>query len=248
MTESDAQLSAVIYGDPGVGKSRLSATSPAPRLVIDAEGSHRFIKANKIKWNPLTDPVPELGDWDTCLVAALDWDTFERIYAVLRTGNHPFKSVVIDTLTELQKRLVDDVSGVDQTTQPQWGSILRSMDDYLRKFRDLLDHPSNPLTAVIIVAHADFNEKVDKFEPLLRGSIKKMLPGHFDLIGYMFLSHDEEGNKKRGLLIEQTVKAGRTYVAKDRTDALTIQHGPVIDNPDISDMITTIHTYLNEGN
>lgn len=245
--ETDAQLSIVIYGEPGVGKSRLSATAPGPRLVLDAEGSHRFIRSKKIVWNPTTEPVPEWdGEWETCRVQVLDWDTFEKIYEVLRSGKHPFKSIIIDTLTELQKRLVDDVAGVAQPTQQQWGAVLRSMDDYLRKVRDLLDHPTNPLTAVVIVAHASFNEKTNHYEPLVKGSIAKYLPGHFDVVGYMFkVDSPETGETTRHLLVDSFVKEGRTYVAKDRTEALSLRYGKAIPSPRIDTMLVDIHNYLN---
>lgn len=241
----DAQLSLVVYGDPGVGKSRFSATAPGPRLVLDAEGSHRFIPGKRIKWNPLSEPAPEHdGSWDTCIVSVLDWDTFGKVYEVLRSGKHPFVSIIIDTLTELQKRLVDDVAGVDQPTQQGWGQVLRSMDDYLRKVRDLLDHPTNPLTCVVIVVHADFDQQTAQYKPLLKGSISKFLPGHFDVIGYMFKVDGPDG-AVRSLLVDSFVKDGRTYVAKDRTAALTLKYGKAIPSPNIATMLDDINNYLN---
>lgn len=246
----EAQLSTVIYGDPGVGKSRLAATAPAPRLVLDVEGSFRFIGGKKkIKWDPLREdvpPAPTEGEWTTCVVNTLNWATFEKVFEVLRSGQHPFQSLVIDTLTELQKRLVDEVAPGVQPTMQDWGTLLRTMDDNMRRVRDLLDHPNNPLSAVVLVAHGKLDKEAHQFGPLLKGQIANFLPGHFDVIGYMFNATDPEtGEVQRKLLITPAEKDGRTYVAKDRTGILS-RGGPTLVNPDISRMLDVINQTMSE--
>ena len=93
-------LAAVIHGESGSGKSYFGGSAPGPRLILDAEGGSRFIKNNKrkIMWDPLTEKPPvNDGSWDACFVQVLNWKTLHAAYQWLASGQHEFKSVVIDS-------------------------------------------------------------------------------------------------------------------------------------------------------
>lgn len=235
----EANLCAVIHGEPGVGKSTLAATAPGPVLVLDAEGGFRFIPGRKIRWDPTTQPVPEAGDWDYCIVATTRWETVAAAYAVLQSGDHPFNSVVLDSLTEIQKRLVDNVSGVEQPTQQQWGQILRAMEDFVRKLRDMTFHPTHPLKAVVLLCLT--HRKDDVFRPLVKGSLAMSLPAFMDVVGYLYVDNGADGGPERKLLIQPTVE----YEAKDRTGVLTETFGPVVPSPTLPMILATIQTLFN---
>lgn len=233
----EANLCAVIHGEPGVGKSTLASTAPGRVLVLDAEGGFRFIKGRKIVWDPMTEAVPTTeGDWKFCIVKVVDWSTVHKAYEALSSGQHPFDSVVLDSLTEIQKRLVDNVSGTDQPTQQQWGQILRSMEDFVRKLRDFTFHPTKPLKAVIFLCLTHQRDGV--FRPFVKGSLELSLPAFVDLVGYLFTKPDESGNLQRFLLIQPTDQ----FEAKDRTSVLTERYGAAIPAPNIPDMLATIQT------
>jgi hypothetical protein len=232
--EDRPTLSAVIHGEPGVGKSTFASTSPGPVLVLDAEGGFRFIRGRKIRWDPTSEPVPEEGDWDYCIVPVLEWATIAKAYEVLRTGKHPFRSVVLDSLTEIQKRLVDDVVGVEQPSQQQWGQILRSMEDFVRKLRDLTFHPTNPMDAVLLLCLTALRD--EHFRPLVKGSLTLSLPAFVDVVGYLYIDPQSEGGTGRKLLIQPT----GNVEAKDRTGILTETFGPAIPDPTIPKMLKVL--------
>src|SRR5216110_338838 len=117
-------LTALIHGDSGVGKSWLAASSPAPRLILDAEGRAKYAPSllPKVFWDPkVSGPPAADGTWDTCITPIADFDTLSTAYSWLRSGQHHFKSIVIDSLMEAQKRCIDGVAGTGAMQTQDWG-------------------------------------------------------------------------------------------------------------------------------
>jgi hypothetical protein len=226
-------LSIVVMGPPGSGKSWLASTSPGPRLVIDAEGGSRFTRVPKITWNPQTEPVPtDLTENTSVLVNVTDWSIAETLYRYLLEGNHPFKSIIIDTITELQSRLIDNISGTKQMQLQNWGQVRRTTEDYVRKLRDLTIHPTKPVDAVILIAQE--NTVDGKKTPMLSGATARTLPQFVDVIGYLFTND----GVNRGLM----VSAIGTHACKDRTNVFIERYSgddgiAVIPNPNIRGML-----------
>ena len=103
----------IVYGASKTGKSWLGDTTPAPRLVLDAEGGSRFTPSRKTTWNPGKDEPPKHdGTWDTCLVPVTTYQAVRQAYEWLYSGRHQFRSVVIDSISETQQRCVDDIAGM----------------------------------------------------------------------------------------------------------------------------------------
>lgn len=227
-------LGICIHGEPGVGKSWLANTAPAHRLVLDCEGGSRYTPGRKIQWDPRTQAPPEPGEWDTCVVTCLDFVTMQKAYEWLQAGQHPFRSVIVDSITELQKRAIDSISGVNQPDLQDWGAILRVMEDQVRKFRDLLFHPTRPLECVVLIALSHHRD--GKYRPYVKGALELTLPGFIDVVGYLYNEVSAEGAIDRKLLIAPLGE----YDAKDRTNAITVQYGPTVTNPDLGELIGVI--------
>lgn len=222
MTAEPITLAAVIHGESGAGKSYFAGTTPAPRLILDAEGGSRFIKANKRKktWNPLDGAPPEYdGTWDAVVVPIRDWQTMDAAYQWLNNGEHPFRSVVIDSLTELQKRLVDEVAGTDQPTLQQWGIIGRNFEDMIRRLRDLTFHEKNPIEAVIMLCLSHLRD--GETRPFLKGQIELTLPAFVDVVGYLFADAGGDGSIDHRMLLVPA----NNIIAKDRTAELVRAYG-----------------------
>jgi hypothetical protein len=110
--------------------------------------------------------------------------TLQKVYEWLQSGNHPFKSVVIDSVTEAQVKIVDSVAGRSQVKMQDWGEILRSTTGLLRDLRDLTMHPTNPLTSVILIA-MESEDQNGKKRPWLQGKSGVTLPYLFDITGHL---------------------------------------------------------------
>jgi len=231
-------LSIVIHGEPGCGKSWAGASAPAPRLILDSEGGSRFVPGTKIYWDPSQYAPPEdpvNGEWDTCIVMVRDWSVVERVVQWLSSGNHPFKSVVLDSLTEMQKRVIDQTAGIEQPTQQQWGVVLRVMEDHVRKIRDLIGHPTHPLECVVIICLSHMRD--GKFRPYVKGALELTLPGFVDVVGYMRVEMDIESG---GMVRRMTIAPLGDIDAKDRTHVLTQTWGPHIPDPNLEIMVQVI--------
>lgn len=190
-------LSILVHADTKVGKSTFGATAPRPILLLDAEAAHRFLLARKVFWNPLTDgppPVPD-GSWDICVVIVRDYATLRSAVSYLEVGQHYFESVVIDSISEIQKKAKDDVSGGGpEMDQRKWGEILWHMETLIRKLRDLTEHPTRPITALVLTAMTE--QRDGKWKPYVQGQLRTTLPYFIDVVGYMFV--------KAGLVVDPT--------------------------------------------
>ncbi len=178
-------LSMLIYGPSKAGKSTLAATAPYPRLLLDVEGGARFLPIVAVVWDPLTEEPPVAdGTWDTAVVVTRDYETMMRVYQWLQSGKHPFKSVVIDSVSELQVKLIEQIAGREQMQMQAWGNLLRQFTGLMRDLRDLTMHPTNPLTAVVLVA-MEREDKDGQKRPYLQGQSAVTLPYLTDVTGYL---------------------------------------------------------------
>ena len=244
--EEYVSISMLIHGEEGTGKSWLGQTTPEPRLVLDAEGGSkvprrrypdgRIVKQKKITWDPLKEEPPKEGDWQTCHVMVREYKDIDAAYAWLNAGDHPFRSVVIDSLTEVQKRCKDSISGMDTPSERDWGLLLIKVEGLVRAFRDLTSHPQTPLDAVVVLALT--MEKSGRRKAAVQGALGVSLPGFVDLEGYMYVKDHEDGTSDRKLLINP--KDG--FAAKDRTHVLSEEYGSVITNPDVEQMLVVMNS------
>jgi hypothetical protein len=165
-----------------------------------------------------------------------DFSTMVKAYEWLLSGQHPFRSVVVDSVTELQKRIIDQTSGLSQPTQQDWGEVLRVMEDQIRKLRDLLTHPTRPLECVVLIALTHHRD--GKFRPFVKGQLELTLPGFIDVVGYLYVEVNSDGVLTRKMLVAPLGE----FDAKDRTDAITRAHGPIITNPNLENLLQVIDT------
>jgi hypothetical protein len=222
----DQTFTMMVHGDAGAGKSWLGDTVPAPRLILDAEGRAKYLPSSpKVVWDPYKEEPPAAGDWETCVAVVKDYPTLERTYQWLQTDQHPFASVVVDSLMEVQKRLIDDVRGFEALDQRDWGLVLRKLEKLVRDYRDLTLSDVNSVTTVVATVGS---RNIDgKQVPLLQGQLRDTVPYFFDTVGYLYTDIDPTDNTvSRSLLVQPTP----TAVAKDGTGRLG---GPVIPNPNL---------------
>lgn len=224
-------LSLLVHGHSKVGKSWLGSTTPAPRLVLDAEGGSRFTPGTKVVWDPTKEAPPEAGDWETCLVYVHDFAAVLQAYAWLNSGQHPFRSVSLDSVSEIQQRCVDSLVGTDQMKTQDWGTLLRQVSAVVRNFRDLVTHQTRPLDAVVLIAMT--RQVETRWRPYVQGQLATVLPYYVDVCGYLFTEQMETGALRRRLLVAPHAD----FEAGERVGG---RLGAVVDDPDVSVMINTV--------
>lgn len=212
------KTNAVIYGQPGAGKSFLGATAPKP-LIIDLEqGAAASAKA--------------AGNPDARVFRANTMDDVRKAYKALAKGGHGFETVILDPVSELQRMIMKDVldrypnSKRPYDDQPMISDYQKAMGDAIKlitAFRALPD------VRTVIMAHADIpDHEDDMVKPLLSGkTFKTFLPGAMDLLGYLYVESDgEEATRKL-----QTVSSA-TVIAKNRGGKLPA----IVINPNLTEI------------
>lgn len=191
-------LSFLFHGFAKAGKSSLADSGPAPRLIVDIEGTSYWTPSRKIFWEPEREPVPRPdGTWDSCVVVSREARSIQAVFRVLNTGHHPFNSVAVDSVTEFQQRIIDDLVGWKKVDRDAWGTLLRQVSWATRQWRDLITHPVRPLWSVSFVAGTHWDGRTGKWRPLVQGQVGDFLPYYVDVLGYLGATPDG----RRDLLI-----------------------------------------------
>lgn len=241
----------LIHADSKEGKSTLTSTAPTPHLVLDAEGSWKFIDERGFKsgkplrkknWNPMTEVVPRWDDtWDVVRVHVDSWQTLRQTYLHLTQSEFDFVSLTTDSVTEAQRRCKANIRGEGQMQIQQWGQLLDQMDGLIRGFRDLMFLP-NPLRCVTFVAETV--QKDGKWRPFMQGQIRDTMPYWVDICGYLFTEMQADGDahrKVKKLLVGAGVNPA--YIAGERVQG---RLPDIIENPNIQDMMDAVYPHNKE--
>jgi len=233
-------LNILVHSPGGHGKTTLLATAcddprTSPMLVLDFEGGAPIRFAKK---DPKTFTIRKVR-------SVKDLNDY---YEYLRKGSHPYKSVAIDSLTEIQKlglfEFVYGTQGVDKTFQgnvlniktaeiQHWGKSKTQIEMLVRYFRDLPMHTF--FTCLTQVVKDETTGKISTTVSL-PGKQADEIPGIPDIVGYLGIGKVEGNNNARVMMFQPD---GR-IVAKDRTDAL----GITMLEPTVPKMLNAIwHTY-----
>lgn len=230
---ADRAVSILMHSNAGAGKSTMSITGPTPILYLDVEKASRFLRGRKIKWDPTKNAPPVAdGTWDICVVNIDNWKKAEKAYEYLKSRRHPFKSVVVDSISELQSKAVEDIKGRQQLQTQDWGKLLSRMSFFCRDLRDLIGDDESIIEAVIITAMSKDYDGLIK--PYLQGQISSQAPYWFDITGYLYVTQEAdpttgELREVRNLLIGNHPN----YEAKCRIPGLPT----VLQNPSINGIL-----------
>lgn len=195
--ENEQYLKALVFAPLGYGKTRFAGSAQldprsSPILVLDYEAGTNVLKG-------IEPPIDRISMKRDTSVAT--WALFDQIYGELASGNHPYKTVVLDSLSELYQLALltrTEIAGrkdarVDHLDQDDYGVVALNIRKLVRKFRDL---PMN----VIMTCHA--TETVDVMrgaikQPALSTSLRVDVPGMFHIVGYLGKADIPEGDKTR---------------------------------------------------
>lgn len=226
--EAVPYLNLLIYGNPGVGKTTLLGTAQdhpmtTPVLIIDVEAGVTTLRRRT----------------DIDVITARSVKDIEKIYKELYDNPGYYKTVGIDSLTELQQLDMRDIMrevvnkrpdlDPDVPSQREWGKSGQHVRKIVRAFRDL---PCHTIMTALVSEQRD-NENVLMMQPSVPGKLRQEVPGFLDIVGYMFtVTQDQQ------LIRKLQVVGTRRVTAKDRTDAL----GDLVENPTVPMLWDLIHS------
>lgn len=237
----DYKLKALFYGPPGVGKTSLLATanlhpSTAPILIINVEGG--MLSVTDTTALGMTE-APDVVDLTS-------YDQLEDIFWFLAKGDHPYRSVGIDSLAELRTLNLDSVVGrsiaksggkrtsPDEVFLDDYGTSNTQLKRALRMFRDLPMH-------VFYTCHDSASQDKEKNEvvwPDLPPGLKNAVVGYMDVVGYMYTQSATEGDGTESVQRRMLCQPYSKWWAKDRSPGSRL--GLYVDEPSIPKLIDLI--------
>jgi hypothetical protein len=223
MTEA---IKALWYSPPGHGKTTLLGTAVgdkrvSPMLLLEFEAGTRSIesKIRKIKLEELGAKKPTIDKID--VVSIQTWADFDIAYDFLLEGNHDYKSVGLDSLSEINWLNMSEALRIAMTEDRKHDPDIPEQRDYLRsagQIRKLVRFFRNLPLHVFFTSNAqwlqDPQTRDNKLWPSLTGKLAFEIPGLVEIVGYLAIVDEEDDKTSRWLFVQPT---GR-FEAKDRTE------------------------------
>ncbi len=237
-----ASLTMLVHSFSKVGKTTLLDTMLAPKVIIDTEGGTRHLETPQIIWNPqLSDPPVYDGTWETCVVYAHEFATLDLTYNWLLSGQHPFVSAGVDSMTRGQKRIIDHFNGTQALREADWGTLLRHGEAYIQKMCDLVLIEGNPIQTVIFTAETEVRD--GRVIPGFVGKLRDRAPYLVDVTGYLYAEQPEDAPLARRLLLEPVPP----YEAGCRPASLRRAFGGVTDVPENDPTVSRLMEVITNG-
>lgn len=229
--EQEPHFNMLIYGESGVGKTRLAGSADAvPEmrrvLFIDVEGGSLTLKSC----------YPDVD-----VVRIKSWAEMQKVYDELYLDQHGFNTIVVDSLTEIQKMSMDKImrrrveeneeADADVPGIREWNINLEQTRKFVRLFRDL---PVNTIFTALVKLDKNMRTGSTRRKPSLSGKVADEVAAFLDIVTYLY-SKEVGDENKRMLLTSQT----EDTVAKDRSNQLPI----VVEDPTME----ILFKHINEG-
>jgi hypothetical protein len=187
---TDDYLTALVYGRSGSGKTTLAATFPKKILLLDVRDKG-------------TDSIKDVEGIDVFNVTT--WLEFEAIYWALAEGKHEYKTVAIDTISNLQELAMEEVKRREHVdadasmSQRLWGDSSRILQQWIYHYRDL------PLNVIFLAQERskrgtddeNFDDQLDpEVGPAVMPSVAKVLCAAVKVIGNTYIRQTTKPNLK----------------------------------------------------
>lgn len=227
--EQPTSINMLVYGSPGAGKTVFSGSADAvpemrPVLLIDVEGGTFSLR----------NTYPDVD-----VVRVKTWKDMGEIYGALYEDELDYKTVVLDSLTEIQKfsmyNIMRDLTRKESERDPdvpglrEWGKNIEQTRRLIRAFRDLSS--INVIFTALVVFDKDSRTGAIQARPSLSGKLSQEASGFVDFVVYMYTKL--VGEDLRRLML--TAGTDR-QIAKDRSGQLP----ELLEDPSMK----LIHSYI----
>ncbi len=258
-------LKTLIYGNYGVGKTTLACTalevpSMCDVLIINAESGDLSVEHMKNLDTITVDDFRTLGQINEFLkqhCRARDEGDIDRLKALESTLRgveeedikvpRQYKTVVIDSLSELEAYCFNQLLGITDTTRldeetqsAEWAEYKKNNTMMLRVVRAFRDLPMN----VIFICGEKYSQdetKKFKYVPDMTGKLAKKIQGFMDMVGYYVMARTGDNIQRR--LYVMPSATGR-YDAKHRYRTFK---GEYFEDPTINSILKEVGLLNKDG-
>jgi phage nucleotide-binding protein len=237
VSEAIDYIKILVYGDPGVGKTVLAGSSTrvaemCPVLLIDVEGGSMSLEK-------------DYSDID--VVRVMTWDDLFKVYSALAKGDTGYKTVILDSISEMQKLSMAGImrkllqekpdSDPDVPGLKQYMQNTEQMRRFIRAFRNLeMNVIFTALTTYKTLGEG--NSQTTKTKIGLTDKLSGEVAGFVDVVLYMYIR--VLGSNIKRLLLSQ---ATSDVTAKDRTGRLP----QIMENVSMTDLYNIMKGNADNG-
>lgn len=224
-------LKMLIYGSNGVGKTTLAETAndcpvTSKALFVNIEGGVLSVIHKK----------PDVVDLK-------NFDQLEEIFWFLAKSKHTYRTVIIDSLSELQLFNLDKIvaeqlnkpsskgakrDSLDDVWKEDYGKSTQELRRVTRQFRDLPMH----VVFTCLDSFSMDSEGEEKVFPALTPKLRNSVMGYMDVVGYMYNQRSKDENGKEQIVRKMLCQNYGKWSAKDRSPGGRL--GLVLNDPTIS--------------
>jgi len=229
------------YGEPGVGKTVFASTaadSPAtsPVLFIDAEAGTLSIdsKAIYVEAKDALTAAKKSTNGKVVCVRADSWAMVEGLVHLLATQDHGYRTVVLDSVTEVNQLCLLAVCDDAKIEDPRIQDFGRVITRTRRMIRDLRSGVDNVIFVAAMQDKVNPTTKLPQKQPSLIGKLAAEICGFVDVVGLLEVEEmggAQNGETERVLYVD----ASNRYWAKDRTEGGKL--GGYLVNPTVPSLL-----------
>lgn len=223
------------YGQPGTGKTTFGGTAQYLGKTLFLSSERGLLSLRNLTDD---DGKPLCFDYKN-----IDkYSDLDEVFLFLKLGKHEYKTVVMDSVTEIQKRCMEFILEEEKREKAQisdWGTLNNKMERLIRAFRDL---PMNFIVTALEDSVVDKITGETKIMPELQGAFQKSISAYFDEVFYFYAKPvDVDGKEiiKHHILTRNSGK----FLGKDRSGKLP----QVIIDPTFSKVFNLIYKEQPKG-
>lgn len=227
--EESKYLKALIHSPAGHGKTRFLGTAQDdprtfPMAFLNFEGGEQTLSGLDIDVFDIRDSAD-----------------YEAVYKDLRDPKTPYRSCGVDSITETQISMLLEILGhdkvnradPDQLAQQDWGIVLVRMRRIVRQYVKML----NMHVFMTALSKDDVVARVGSVKaPQMQGAFATELPGVLDVVAYLALTENDDGDMERVMLLHSNPK----FSVKARTPWTGTDVPSEIEDPTITKLLDAL--------